>query len=492
MADESGRLFVCPTLCFIFTKFRKVSEKKLVKVLTDSFSSNDISMAKNLIMMDVEKISTDKPLPRLTAHRDADLARRAQKDATDIMTLISAVDRHQLLDKLPRYVTDNTDSTPTMKLEEGELNYLMSKFDKMEDTILCLQETVNKLYATIQSLTSDTDKQTAQAVQAAQGVQLGSTDQSSIHKNLAVRPVEIMNERNTATHNAATAATQHEAASLRWDQYHPSTSSAVDSHATDTESDAITPANDFTLVRNRKSVKRRRKGSKEGNCANNQVIVQSSSSAALPGKSFSAVTAMINVDRPKASRKPLMVGCHRSPLASSGLSSKLAAAKPLLGKAVYCIDNVGVNITEVELEDYVKSLSIRVISCHEVNPRRTYKQKQENIYPDDHKTFRLCINKADSNLLLNPEVWPDDIAISAYYFKPKVTDKSANNVTMMHNSKTDTVAATPGQARVDDVDDHFDDALNLSPIAKIATAAVNDSAIHGDPSDNLITNQDGC
>jgi len=57
-----------------------------------------------------------------------------------------------------------------------------------------------------------------------------------------------------------------------------------------------------------------------------------------------------------------MIGCHRSPLASNGLSSKLAAAKPLLGKAVYCIDNVGVNIAECELEDYVKSLSIRVIS----------------------------------------------------------------------------------------------------------------------------------
>ena len=139
-----------------------------------------------------------------------------------------------------------------------------------------------------------------------------------------------------------------------------------------------------------------------------------------------------------------------------------------------------------ELEDYVKSLSIRVISCHEVNPRRTYRQKQENIYPDDHKTFRLCINKADSNLLLNPEVWPDDIAISAYYFKPKATDIPTNNVTMLRRPVTDTAAATPGQ----DADDHFADALSLSPIAKTA-AAVEESTI-GDPSDDLITNQDGC
>ena len=490
MADDNGRVFICPSLCFIFTKFRKISEKKIVKIVTESFSSTDIAMAKNLLMMDAEKTCADKPLPRLTAHRDADLGQRAQKDATDIMTLISAVDRHQLLDKLPRYVTDNTDSTPTMKLEEGELNYLMAKFDKMEDTILCLQETVNKLYATIQSLMSDTDKRTAQAAQAAQAAQFISTDQSSIHKKLADRPAEIMNEKSTATHNApvATTSTHHEAASRRWDHYQQSASSAVDSHTTDTESDVLMPADDFTLVRNRKSIKRRRKGSKERNDANKQLIVPSSSqSAALPGKSFSAVAATINVDHPKVSRKPLMIGSHRSPLASNGVSSKLAAAKPLLGKAVYCIDNVGVNIAEDELEDYVKSLSIRVISCHEVNPRRTYKQKQENIYPDDHKTFRLCINKADSNLLLNPEVWPDDIAISAYYFKPKVTDKPTNNVTMIRRSVTDTAAATPGQ----DADDHFTDALSLSPIAKTATA-VEESTILGDPSDDLITNQDGC
>jgi len=96
-------------------------------------------------------------------------------------------------------------------------------------------------------------------------------------------------------------------------------------------------------------------------------------------------------------------------------------------------------------------------------------------------TFRWCIYKADTNLL------PDDFAISAYYFKPKVTDKPTNNVTMLRRPVTDTAAATPGQ----DADDHFADALNISPIAKIA-AAVEESTILGDPSDDLITNQDGC
>ena len=71
-------------------------------------------------------------------------------------------------------------------------------------------------------------------------------------------------------------------------------------------------------------------------------------------------------------------------------------------------------------------------------------------------------------------------------FKSKATDKPTNNVTMMHRPVTDTAAATPGQ----DADNHFDDALSLSPIAKTA-AAVEESTILRDPSVDLNTNQDG-
>jgi len=63
--------------------------------------------------------------------------------------LISTLDHRQLLDKLPIHVSDNTDSTPTMKLEDGEMNFLLSKFERIEDSVLYLQETVNKMYAAI-------------------------------------------------------------------------------------------------------------------------------------------------------------------------------------------------------------------------------------------------------------------------------------------------------------------------------------------------------
>ena len=209
------------------------------------------------------------------------------------------------------------------------------------------------------------------------------------------------------------------------------------------------------------------------------------------------VAATNNVTQPKLIRKPLMVGCHHSPIASNGSSKKLSAAKPLFGKAVFCVDNVNLDVIGDELEVYVKSLSVRVVSCHQVNPRRTYKQKRDNIYPNDHKTFRLCIYKADSNLLLNSDVWPDDIAISVYYFKPNKTDKLPEMQTIEQTAAAaaESERAT-GSARSNDTtgDEHFDEAMSLSPITPTAAeASANDteSTILCDQVDTP-TNQDGC
>ena len=65
-------------------------------------------------------------------------------------------------------------------------------------------------------------------------------------------------------------------------------------------------------------------------------------------------------------------------------------------------------------------LGVRVIKCNETKPRRSFRQKRDNIKPD-HKAFFLCINKADSQLLLDPAKWPADV-VSAWFFKKKDDD----------------------------------------------------------------------
>jgi len=178
-----------------------------------------------------------------------------------------------------------------------------------------------------------------------------------------------------------------------------------------------------------------------------------------------------------------MIGSQRSPVNRSSIANSFTAAKPLLGKAVFCIDNVNLSMTETELKRFVKTLSVRVLKCNEAKPRRTFRQIKENIFPTDHKMFRLCINKADTKLLLSAEKWPADIAISAWYFKPKQTVEAAAAAAAAAADNAPAAAPTAAEAAaavIDDnplseqaaaetdehaADEHFDDATSMSPIA---------------------------
>ena len=86
---------------------------------------------------------------------------------------------------------------------------------------------------------------------------------------------------------------------------------------------------------------------------------------------------------------------------------------------MFCVDNVHRDVTADDLALFVKSkLGVRVILCNETKPRRSFRQKRDNLMPD-HKAFFLCINMADKNLLLNADKWPADVAVSAWFFKKK-------------------------------------------------------------------------
>lgn len=126
-------------------------------------------------------------------------------------------------------------------------------------------------------------------------------------------------------------------------------------------------------------------------------------------------------------RKPLLVGKNRDLPATIDTPS-FTAAKPFYGKAVYYVDNGDLNMTESDLLHFVsKTLSVRVLSCYEVKARQTAKQRLAN-QPADHRSFRLCINKADSQLLLNEDKWMADVAIWPWHFKDKKKNEKDTTV----------------------------------------------------------------
>ena len=133
-----------------------------------------------------------------------------------------------------------------------------------------------------------------------------------------------------------------------------------------------------------------------------------------PVKAYSAFLSHVmsiiadNSETESLAGMPLAVGKR--------VSNKCAVAAARQFKQVFCVDNVSLAIHEPQLTKFLVSLGIRVISCFEVKARETAWQRK-NLEEPDHRTFRVCINRGDTDLLLNSDNLPSDIVISRWQFK---------------------------------------------------------------------------
>ena len=88
----------------------------------------------------------------------------------------------------------------------------------------------------------------------------------------------------------------------------------------------------------------------------------------------------------------MIVGRSRKPFSQNkraGQTDLIKAAKPYLGKATFCVDNVSTDVTVESMMKLVTAMDIDVLGCYDVNPRRTNWERQHGISPVDRKTFRL-------------------------------------------------------------------------------------------------------
>jgi len=148
-----------------------------------------------------------------------------------------------------------------------------------------------------------------------------------------------------------------------------------------------------------------------------------------------------------------------------------AAAKPF--KAVYCIDNVVMTCGVADLVSFVSGLGVRVVTCYEVDARLTAWQRKRKDFKPDHRTFRICINRADIKPFLKADAWPTDVVVSRWYFSNRVyTTKDTATTDKPLDMSCAAPAAKPG--------------------ADSATAATADPAQDGSPTDMDISTPAVC
>jgi hypothetical protein len=442
-------------LCFLFSKLNKCDEKRIKTAILDYYCSADIHDAKQMFVNCVSTLSDIDSLSKIRDRRAGDLREKHELD--DIFTVLAELDQKKMLGQLPKFVSDSSEKMPSSTIVDGDVRAIMNRFEKMELLISHLQSTVNKLSTAIVS----------QAPLQPAG--------SDIHSISASQPAahltdNLMNGNFSLRHQRA------------WADEFTSASSCDEQVPANDQLDT----NNWQTVTGRRRLKRQRfrpeqqqdniddhnQRDQHGGSVNTANTAQqpashstnrtsnnrqdSSTFVVAHGRSDYAAAAArpgpVTDQRPRRQHQPhKIVGRSRqiqSTAASGNQGRGVAAAKPYISKATFCIDNVSTAITDVEMTKFVEAMDIDVLGCYKVKPRRTFYQRQHGIQPTGRNTFRLCIPREDTKRLLDPQKWPAHILITEWQFKKRATE-SDNNPRMTDSPaarQSSKLSPTPGGA----------------------------------------------
>jgi hypothetical protein len=130
MADCS--LVLCEPLCFLSSRFGKTQLKLLKSITADFYNADAISGAKSLLMDDIGRLSLEDFVPHVPRRRAGDGECRINREIDGIIAILTGLDEHKFLDKLPLYVAGSPDSMPAVRLFDGDLKCLLTWLEKLE------------------------------------------------------------------------------------------------------------------------------------------------------------------------------------------------------------------------------------------------------------------------------------------------------------------------------------------------------------------------
>lgn len=443
---EARALVLNDVLCFLLCKYGSVPVKLLKTALLDFYNADVISEAKVCLLDSITDLQLAVRSPHVSRRRDGN--DRITREVDDIFLLISHIDEQKAFELLPKFVCSGPDNVPSLRVYEGDLKVMLNMIGKLGDQVTAMGSTLAAIvhdvrelqakvsapepFPTLQQARSVGNNAYAAALTrpppvppgAARATVSASSSQSlnvpRSQSDLSHRPSTSINcsGRSTLANPILRPSIGQPGRSDRWADL---SDQEQRQSATDREDDA----SEYELVTSRRNRKRMRQQSAEQQQRAGDASrplpstvgrVGVSGSHSTPSAQSRSTRNALGGQQPRSTRssrrQPLVVG-------KSMDSSTIQAARPF--KSVFCVDNVSLSFNENQLAEFVTRLGVRVFSCHEVKPRMSYFQRN-NFGMADHRTFRLCINKVDKDLLLNADVLPADITISNWHFKGKPSE----------------------------------------------------------------------
>jgi hypothetical protein len=480
MAEDT--LVLSNLLCFLSSKYGKCTVKVLKSALIDFYDDTAIIAAKTRLLNDLRSMNLTEKTPHLPTRREGE--NRLIREVDDIFTVFVFLDERKLLNKLPKYVADGPDSMPSTRLYAGDLKVFMDQLMKMDTRMAALSSSLDTVVHDVRALQTksmSTRSSFSSAVSQSTPVRRANNNNNNTtgiqrvaglttaeftggitggipRFGQVIRPSQVAgdddNVNNGNTHQQFATGTDWASAS----EFIPALSTnnpygaLVNTEALQTDDATDAEEQPFTLYESRDARRKRLR----------QHSRQQQQQAAAAGQQTPAIKGDT---RPR--RGPLMIGKSVSPTSSSSIT----AANCWYRKAVFYVDNVEDSVTVSDLEKFVLSLSVRLVSCHEVKPRR----RRNETDMSSSKAFRLCINRDDRDRLLDANKWPAYVGISDWIFKSSNVGGQGNKRQKTDNHLTEKVAVAAGRQLLTDIssDSAPTDAIAMDTTILAGTAEYN-------------------
>ena len=368
-------LVLCNPLCFLVHRYGKTALKVLKSALLDFYSDKELNTAKCQLLHDIEDLKTLIKFSHVPDRREGE--NRAARVIDDVISIMSCLDEHMKLNDLPKYVANSPDSMPSTRLYEGDMVAIMNKLEKLAAQVSDQGSMMSAIVTEVRAVQSQVRSSTYSDQAGGQSGQSGRVNKSQYAA--AVGPASQLGSM-TATCTAVS--TGHRSAdgqsSLSTQRSGPDWAAMMSSPVVHrnrydilatTEDEQSANDQPFTEYQSRNVKRRRRKTS--------PVSHQDPAPASQLQRQQS---------QPQRQSKRLLMGKGSSDV------NGLTAARKIVKKSVFCVDNINPAIDVDKLRGFVAKMNVKVISCFEVKPRR---QRHEVDPVVDRKAFRLCIDSGD-------------------------------------------------------------------------------------------------
>jgi hypothetical protein len=482
----SVQLTLSPPLCFLCSKFGYTDIDVLKVVFSEFYDTDVVTTAKELLLSDITtlELPTAVQIPPMPKRQGEN---KHKNVVDDVFKLFIFLDENKLLKSLPRYVTDNIDNVPSIRLLDGDLKFLVLRLAAFEKNLFDVYEKVSALAAMTARLETQNGQLTAKlsSLQPAMNPARPQVNVNSAADNVVVDQAHLNRDWPSLSAQLPRSGLIP-ANSDSWASRAENERQLRGSVSTSVDSD-VDNENDWQVAGARRKRRKLQSGPPPSvplpaTSSPARVSLASAAAAAVSGHSIQS-TSQSRITRTGVQNtrgRSVVVGTHRASVALEHSARPLVYAPPRRQRSVFCVDNVSCAVELADMTNFLSDvIGIEVVRLTDCKPRRRrFERSGDEV---GRKAFRLVMFQDEVYRLLDPSLWPAGVRVCEWVFKPGTAPSGL----------TPAVNAASGMVNADVAVDRPSNAADKSPSLQSVVPSTCESNRLLHPSSSLVDSPSG-